>query len=451
MRLTFLGGAESVTGSNYLLQHGTTTLLIDCGLFQGSAEMERLNDDPFPFDVKSITALLITHSHIDHIGRVPLLVKRGYSGPIYSTAPTRDAASELLTDTQGIMMHQLGEGELPLYERTDIEDALELWETISYRVPFTIGDFTIEYFDAGHILGSASIRISAGGKTVTFSGDLGNIPAPLVKDTDYIHETDYALIESAYGGRVHEPVEECKATMERIIKETAIAGGTVIIPAFAMERTQQLLYELNDLFEKGGMPHVPIFIDSPLAIKLTSVFQKYSRDPEYFDQEARTRIAHGDKIFDFPGLRFTLTTNESKEINSVPPPKVVIAGSGMSQGGRILHHEIRYLPDPNSAILFVGFQPEGSLGRQIIDGVQSVTIMGEEVAVRARVTAIGGYSAHADLPLLLKWVGAMKDTVKQVFVVQGEVDQSTTLAEAITKTHGVAARVPKPNESIELI
>jgi metallo-beta-lactamase family protein len=459
MKLTFLGGAESVTGSNYLLEHEGKKILIDCGMFQGDEELEQKNIVPFGFDAQTIDAVFITHAHIDHIGRVPVLFREGYRGKIYSTAPTKDAAYELLLDSYNLMAYhqkkQTEKGETviePIFSIADIDTALEHWHTVEYHKTTIIGPFLITYYDAGHILGSASIVVEAHGTKVCFSGDLGNAPAPLVKDTEYIsQQVDYALIESTYGGRIHPPIQERKGKLQEIIIQTIKAGGTLLIPAFAMERTQELLYELNELVEHKKIPPVPIFIDSPLAIKMTEVYKKYLDNPMFVDAEARELAMKGDEIFDFPGLDFTLTTEESKKINAVHPPKIIIAGAGMSTGGRILHHELRYLPDSQSTILFVGFQPDGSLGRQIINGAKEVTIMGDVVPVRARVEVLGGYSAHADQPLLMKWIHAIKDTIKILFVVQGDSEEQQALRDVVGKELNIKAVIPKAGETIELL
>ena len=452
MKLTFHGAAKMVTGANYLLEDGKTKILVDCGLFQGSSFCERKNFEPFPYDPKTIDAVLITHAHIDHCGRLPKLVKEGFSGKIFSTPPTKEFAEYLLIDSEHLLAKEAEAKKLkPLYSVDDVEGAIKLWQTIKYHQKFSIGNFNIEFYDAGHILGSSFIRIVLkSGKSVVFSGDLGNVAAPLVKDTESLPTTDYALIESTYGNRLHEDIKTRKNVLEDIIEETIKAGGTLLIPAFATERTQDLLYELNELVENGRIPRVPVFIDSPLAIKLTSVFQKYALNPDYFDAESLALEKKGDVIFNFPGLRFTLTTEQSKEINNIKGPKIIIAGSGMSQGGRILHHELRYLPDLKSAILFIGYQGEGSLGRQILDGAKTVKILGEEVNVNCKMKAIGGYSAHADQTKLMTWLNSAKSSLKKVFVVQGEEDQSLPLARKIEDELAIEAVVPSSGEEYEL-
>jgi metallo-beta-lactamase family protein len=448
MKLSFYGGTGEATGANYVLESGDTKIMVDCGLHQGSHYAETQNFEPFVYDAKSIAAVFITHSHLDHIGRLPSLIRAGFNGTIYSTNATKDFAELMLIDSQRLLAQEAERERKPiLYTDEDIMDVREHWHGLRYHDPVTVGPFIVELFDAGHILGSAIIKIKAEGKTIVFSGDLGNFPAPIIQPTEFIDAADYCVIESTYGDRVHANVDQRREMLERAVEDTVRSGGTLMIPTFAMERTQELLYHLHQLFEEGRIPRVPVFIDSPLAIKLTAVYKKYEN---YFNKETAAIAKSGEDILNFPGLRLTLTTEQSKEINGVPPPKVIIAGSGMSNGGRILHHELRYLPDPKSAIIFVGYQAVGSMGRQILDGAKEVHIMGEAVPVRCKVLNIPGYSAHADQPHLLEWLGHMKGSLKKVFVVQGEQQSSETLARKIIDGFAVQAEVPTFKESVDL-
>jgi len=448
MKLSFYGGVGEATGANYILESGGTRIMIDCGLHQGSHYAEKQNFDPFPYDAKSVSAVFITHSHLDHIGRLPSLWRAGFRGTIYSTGATKDFAELMLIDSQHLLsMEAEREHKPPLYTDEDIMDVRHLWQGLRYHESVSVGPFTVELFDAGHILGSAIIRVKAEGKTVVFSGDLGNFPAPIIRPTEFIDAADYCLVESTYGDRVHANVDKRREELEDAVEDTVRSGGTLMIPTFAMERTQELLYHLHQLFGEGRIPRVPVFIDSPLAIKLTAVYKKYE---SYFNPETAHIARTGEDILNFPGLRLTLTTEQSKEINGVQPPKIVIAGSGMSNGGRILHHELRYLPDPKSSIIFVGYQAPGSLGRTILDGAKEVRIFGEMVPVRCKVLNIPGYSAHADQPRLLEWLSHMQRTLKKVFVVQGEERSSEILAGKIVDEMAVKAEVPKPKETVEL-
>ncbi len=451
MKLTFCGGAGTVTGSSYLLESGGTKILIDCGLHQGGSFNEDQNFLPFDFKPSEITAVFVTHAHIDHIGRLPQLVKQGFKRTIYSTPPTKDFAELLLLDSEHLLREEAEKRKKPpLYETADIIKTMGFWQKRKYHEIVNVGDFKIESYDAGHILGSASYLISVEGKKIVFSGDLGNNPAPFINPTEFIKEADYALVESAYGNRIHEQLDKRKEIIEDIIEETVKARGVLMIPAFAMERTQEMIFELNELVENGRIPKTPVFIDSPLAIKLTAVYQKYSEDPLYFNPEALRLIKSGDAIFNFPGLHMTLTTEESKSINEVPPPKVVVAGAGMSNGGRILHHEIRYMPDPKSTLLIVGYQAAGSLGRRVLEGAKMVKIFGEDVQVNCKVRQVSGYSAHADQPQLMKWVNEMHGSLKKIFVVQGDPDQAPALAQKIKDELAITAEVPTAGESVAL-
>jgi len=448
MKLTFYGSVGEVTGSNYVLESGGEKLMIDCGLHQGSHYADTKNFEPFPYDPKEITALVVTHSHLDHIGRIPKLFNAGFHGNIYSTPATKDFSELLLLDSEHILADEAQrEGKPQLYTVEDIDKVMRIWKKIDYHAPFTLGNFQIEFFEAGHILGSAIIKIMAEGKTILFSGDLGNYPPAIIQTTEMFDRADYCVLESTYGDKVRENVDNRKEMLEDVIEDVVRDKGTLLIPAFAMERTQELLYHMHQLFKEGRVPRVPVYIDSPLAIKLTAVYKKYEN---IFNKETQAIARNGDDILNFPGLHLTLTTEQSKEINEAPQPKVIIAGSGMSQGGRILHHEMRYLPDPKSTILFVGYQAVGSLGRQIMDGAAHVRIFNEDVAVRCKSRVISGYSAHADQPRLLNWIRPMRQSLKKVFLVHGEEASSIGLAQKIRDEMAIVTVLPKLGETDEL-
>lgn len=437
-----------MTGACYLLESDNAKLLIDCGLFQGSKACDDKNYEPFPFDPKTIDVLFVTHGHLDHTGRIPKLARDGFDGKILSTFPTRDFARLMLIDSLGILEKDAKrENKKVFYGEQDVEKAMLLWEGKEYGKELNIGGFKIILRDAGHILGSAMVEIQHGGKKFLFTGDLGNPPAPLLNPTETVGNINFLVIESTYGDRLHEGKEERKIKLERAIENTANAGGVLMIPAFSLERTQEMLFELNNLIEQGRIPRIPVFLDSPLAIQATEIYKKYET---YFNKEAKYSIESGDDLFKFPGLVLTRTTEESKNINDVRPPKVVIAGSGMSTGGRILHHERRYLSDPKSTLLLVTYQAAGSLGRQLQDGAKEVTIFGEKIPVRAKVELIQGYSAHPDMDGLFDFVQKNDDATQKVFVVQGEPKSSLFFVQRLRDYLGLDARAPKYGESFEI-
>ncbi len=453
MNLTFYGGAKEVTGANYIIKTKKDALMVDCGMFQGSQHCEQQNYESFPYDPKDINFLLITHSHIDHIGKIPKLVADGFKGKILSTAPTKDLSELALRDSLGLIQDEAEKhGHKPLFSEEDIQKTMNLWETINYDKPITLSEsFSCKFLDAGHILGSSIIEIWAEeekNKTkITFTGDLGNPPVPLLNPTELIESTDYLVIESAYGDRLHENRESRKKLLEQVIENSVTNNGTLMIPAFANERTQEILYELNELTENNRIPKIPIFIDSPLAIKTTEIYKKYIN---FYNAAALELLRGGDQLFSFPGLKFTLAKEESKAINDVIPPKIIIAGSGMLQGGRILHHLKRYLPDPNSTLLIIGYQVAGSLGRRILDGAKQIKIHNEPVEVKANIVEISGYSAHADQEMLRFFVSKINKPIKKVFAVQGETNISETFANLIKDQLAIETIAPSYNDSFEL-
>lgn len=460
LNLTFHGGADGVTGANFLLEKKPSTensndgvkILVDCGMIQGSKFAENLNRSEFKYDPSSVDYLLVTHSHIDHIGRIPKLVRDGFKGKIISTPETRDLSGLMLDDSLKIIEEEARQdGLLPLYEKEDVAKSLSLWSALPYHTSLDLeGGLSVYLKDAGHILGSSIVEITYNGKKIVFSGDLGNSPSPLLKDTENVTDADYMIMESVYGDRNHESKEERKGKLKDFIRKTFEKKATLIIPAFSLERTQVILYEMNDIFENGDIPSLPVFIDSPLAFKVTEIYKKYSSAD--FKDSVRSEISKGDDVFNFPRLKFTVRTEESIKIRNTPNPKIIIAGSGMSHGGRIVQHEKNYLSDPHTILLLTGYQATGSLGRQLEDGAKKVNIFGEIVNVRAKIEKINGYSSHKDSDNLLSFVGSVASAskLKKIFVVMGELKSSLFLVQKLRDELGVDAVHPKGGSSVEL-
>src|SRR3989339_685875 len=433
MKISFHGANNEVTGSCFLLTandaHGKEhRLLVDCGMFQGERMCGDKNMSPFGFDPSSLDAVYVTHPHADHTGRLPKLIKEGFKGSIFMTPPCRPLTHVVLKDSFYIMEENARrQGEPLLFTKEDLDMLIQRSVTKNYHEQVDIAPgVSVMFHDAAHVLGSAFVSIEAEGKRIIFSGDVGNNDVPILPDTERISGADVVVCESTYGHRVHEGRPERSAKLKECIVGTMKSGGVLIIPAFSIERTQELLYELNNILLHELKTDIPIFLDSPMAIKATQIyrdFKQYLRfdEPVFSDPD-------GD-FFSFPNLRETLTTDESKLINDIPAPKIIIAGSGMMSGGRVMHHLLRYLPDPKSMLLIIGYQAHGTLGRAIYEGAPRVRIYGQEVEVRASIQAIGAFSAHGDMNKLTDWLRPENGkNPKKIFLVHGDPEAKEVFA-----------------------
>lgn len=449
IKLTFLGAARNVTGSRYLLETDSTRVLIDCGLFQ-EREFRYRNWEPFSMPPSSINAILLTHAHLDHSGLIPKVHREGFRSSIYCTRATTDIAKIMLLDSAKLQeedaefkrRRHAREGrrgpypEIPLYTIEDAEASLACFShTVRYAEPVSIGDrFEVSFHDAGHVLGSSMIqvRVSQGAKerTLLFSGDVGRWHLPILRDPSLLTGADYVIVESTYGDRLHGDQAEIADNLAGIINSTYQAGGNIVIPSFALERAQEVLYYLNQLLLSNRIPHLPVFLDSPMAISVTEVFKAH---PEAYDRDMTRLLAANKSPFEFPGLRMTKTIDGSKSINRFRGTAIIIAGSGMCTGGRIKHHLVQNISRPESTILFVGYQARSTLGRQIVDGSKDVRILGQYYPVRARIVQMSGFSAHADRDELMKWLSAFKKPPRQLFVTHGEPEVADNFCEYISK------------------
>jgi metallo-beta-lactamase family protein len=439
--INFHGGTGMVTGANFLLEVGETKILVDCGLIQGDKFAMAQNAEQFPYDPSEVDILLVTHAHADHIGRIPKLVRDGFKGTIYSTTPTFELAAVMLRDAYKVMQYEADKYGTPrFFEEKNIGEALALWKTQGYNIPLSLPeDTTATFTDAGHILGSAMITLERNGKKFLFTGDVGNNPQPLLNPPVVVKDYDYVIMESVYGDRTHEEVEERSELLRGYIEDTISKQGTLIIPAFSLERTQAVLFEINNFVEHEGMAPIPVFLDSPLAIAVTDI---YKNSTEYLKDSIREQIEGGDDIFNFPKLSFTRSVKDSSEIGKTQGAKIIIAGSGMSHGGRIIGHEKKYLEDPKTTLLLVGYQAVGSLGRLLHDGAKQVRIMKEMVKVRAKVEKIRGYSGHADRDQLVNFISEGCNKAKKIFVTMGEERASLFLVQRLRDYLGVHAEAP---------
>lgn len=454
LRLTFYGGAETVTGSNFLIEGEKGRLLVDCGIEQGRDFCQGDMYAPFPYDVPALDSVVITHAHLDHIGRLPKLMREGFKGRIYMTAPTKDLTQLILEDSARIMAGDARDKGLdPMYDERDVAAAMARVDIVEYHKEWEAAPGLSCYLrNTGHILGSASVRIrdlaDGDGVTLALTGDIGNSPSPYLPDPEAIDDADVMVMESVYGDRLHTHVDERVDELQKALSEAIARGGTILIPAFSLERTQLMLYEISNLMEAGKLPKIPVFLDSPLAIKATDVYAKWST--EFFKQEVQGELKRERDIFRFPMLTQTLSREESEEIAKAPAPKIIMAGAGMSHGGRIGLWEQKYLPDPATTLFIVGYQAPGSPGRLLQDGSKQVRLGGNNVTIRAHIQSFSGWSAHADRDGLLKFAEMTQPRTKTIFTALGEPSASRFLAQRIHGFLNVSAIVPTQGQAWEI-
>jgi metallo-beta-lactamase family protein len=465
MKLHFFGAAQNVTGSRHLLEANGVRALVDCGLYQERQFRER-NWDTFPIPAESINAVLLTHAHLDHCGLLPKLVKEGFKGKIYCTEATAEIAMVILLDSAHIQEedaeHKRKRHErqgrkgkfpdVPLYTTADAEACFPLFSPVKYREAVRFGNgVEVTFYDAGHVLGSAIIRakVRQDGeeRIIIFSGDMGRPGRPIVCDPTVFDEADYVLIESTYGDRVHEQTRSAKETIAEAINYAKEIGGNIITPSFALERSQEVLYYINQLLLENAIPRLKVYLDSPMASKITKIFQQHA---ELFDKDMTEMVQHNESPFKFAELTIVQTTEESKAIKDARGTFMVIAGSGMCTGGRIKHHLVNYIAKPQNTIMFVGYQAMGTLGRLIVDGAEKVRILGEEYPVKAKIVRIHGFSAHADRNELLSWLTNLKKAPRKVFVVHGETENAKSFGDFVREKTGWDVSVPEYKDEVIL-
>jgi len=465
MKLQFLGAAQNVTGSRHLLEVNNTRILVDCGLYQERQFRDR-NWEPFTVPPESIDVVLLTHAHLDHCGLLPKLVKDGFKGKIYCTSATAEIAQIILLDSAKLQEEDAEfkrkrhekEGRkgtypvVPLYTVTDAEATFPHFSGVRYKQPVEIAPGIEAIFcEAGHVLGSSIIKVKVNQngqeRSILFSGDIGRPNRPIVRDASLVEQADYILVESTYGDRVHQGPEDTKKLIAEVINSTKQAGGNIVVPSFALERSQELLYFINELLIEDAIPHLMVFLDSPMASKITEVFKRHR---ELYDEEMNEFVRNNASPFNFPGLKMVGTSDESKAINHIRGTVMIIAGSGMCTGGRIKHHLVNNISKPENTIMFVGYQAIGTLGRRIVDGEKQVRILGQERPVMAKVVRVNGFSAHADKEELLEWLGALKTPPRKLFVVHGESEAALSFGNYIKDKTGWEVSVPKYKDEVIL-
>lgn len=464
MRLTFWGAAQTVTGSMHMLEFGDHRLLMDCGLFQGRrSEAARLNKE-FPAPPSSIDFVLLSHAHIDHSGLLPRLYRDGFRGRVFATSATTDLCRSMLADSAHIQekdarwvnrRERRRGGDLiePLYDADDVEGVLELFEVVDYGKPFhPVSGLRVEYRDAGHILGSATMMLDIveDGRTVKlgFTGDVGRAERPILRDPQPMDDCDYLICESTYGGRIHEPRDQAKDRLAHVVGETARRGGKVIIPAFAVGRTQEIVFRLNELTNEGRLPSIPVYVDSPLAVNVTDIFRAH---PECYDEELLEYMSSDADPFGFARLTYVRDVEESKRLNTSRLPMVIVSASGMCEAGRILHHLRNNIEDPKNTVMIVGYCAEHTLGRRIVERRREVKIFGEPHRLRASVEVMNSYSAHADERELVDFVSHLDASrLKKIFLVHGDPSRQLALYDALKNAGYASAHGPVRGETIEL-
>lgn len=470
MRLTFWGAARTVTGSMHILEMDGRRILLDCGLYQGRRKEAEERNRSFPFPAKSVDAVVLSHAHIDHSGNLPTMVKHGFQGPIYATPATVDLCEAMLRDSAFVQEKdcefinkrrrrrraveaEAEPGEtLPLYTVEDAEAAMPLFRSSVCHEDTALGpDLSFRFQEAGHMLGSACVRLEArtpgGPLRLGFSGDVGRPGLPIIRDPERLPPVDYLILESTYGDRLHKRLDDVATKLADAVTRTAARGGKLVAPAFAVGRTQQLVVLLHDLVEQKRIPSIPIFVDSPLAVDVTEVFRKHA---SLFDEQTRKFLVNGDDPFGFQMLRYVRDAGQSKALNDLRGPFLVISASGMCEAGRVLHHLRNTIEDGRNTVLITGFQAENTLGRRIVDRQPEVNIFGEAMRLRAEVVKINELSGHADQAELLEWIKPIVKGLKRIFLVHGEPSQQEALAAAIGRTYGTPVTIPGRGDSFNL-